>query len=634
MVAYLQKTEGSEAFHQIVDFLNASHIKYALIDNPKIYVSLIQQFWGTTTARTTDDGEVEITARIDGQVKTINEASLRRHLKLKDSDGITSLPNTENFEQLALMVADEAAFTSVDVDAGGAATTNIGLDAVHTLRSDEGSMQQNELMDLVTKLKDRVKVLENDLQQTKKVYSSAITKLIIRVKKLEKKVKSNKARRRARIVVSEDEDAKEDSSKQGRKIFKIDKDPTISLVQPEQDITASAAVTTTSAFISTASSLRVSTAEDISGAETLVYVRRNASKDKVKDTARQEQERYDFEKALELQKQLNQREKVVAKSQAHDIDWSDLAVLRYHAVQNRSFSIAEDSEIEKEVMKRSGFNLQQESSKQVEEEIVQQDDVVAEQVVKERSRKAKGRLKRKTSKARNDKDKIQKNQDDPEKLTLMKYVEVIFDSKKVINVIPLAVKSLIVSWKSYYKEDVGYYEIHRVDGSYKTYIFFSEMLNDFDREDLIVLYRLFNEKYASTRPVSLVGPAGNPGINEYVLIPLVKNVANTEHGKRRATKEAKIKTKPGKSQKVKDCGQLKSKKVKLGEKIVNSRFSLAHHQAKPRRKHKEKWDLLYYHSHNKYKGLNKDCQLGNPYEMKSDPRVDNEDPIIEKIVRI
>ncbi|GKA05310.1 reverse transcriptase domain-containing protein [Tanacetum coccineum] len=65
------------------------------------------------------------------------------------------------------------------------------------------------------------------------------------------------------------------------------------------------------------------------------------------------------------------------------------------------------------------------------------------------------------------------------------------------------------------------------------------------------------------------------------------------------------------------------------EKVVNSRFSLAHHQAKPRRKYKEKWDLLYYHSHNKYKGLNKDCQLGNPYEMKSDPRVDNEDPILK-----
>nr|GEZ12869.1 hypothetical protein [Tanacetum cinerariifolium] len=48
--------------------------------------------------------------------------------------------------------------------------------------------------------------------------------------------------------------------------------------------------------------------------------------------------------------------------------------------------------------------------------------------------------------------------------------------------------------------DVGYYEIHRADRSYKTYIFFSEMLNDFDKEDLIVLYGLSNKKYASTRP--------------------------------------------------------------------------------------------------------------------------------------
>ncbi|GJR97329.1 putative ribonuclease H-like domain-containing protein [Tanacetum coccineum] len=66
-------------------------------------IRLQGMFWGTTTARTTDDGEVEITASIDGQVKTIIEAYLRRHLKLEDSDGITSLPNTEIFEQLALM---------------------------------------------------------------------------------------------------------------------------------------------------------------------------------------------------------------------------------------------------------------------------------------------------------------------------------------------------------------------------------------------------------------------------------------------------------------------------------------------------------------------------------------------------
>ncbi|GJZ95445.1 hypothetical protein Tco_0667779 [Tanacetum coccineum] len=149
--------------------------------------------------------------------------------------------------------------------------------------------------------------------------------------------------------------------------------------------------------------------------------------EQAKAKAEQEQQKFDFKTALELQRQLDEREEVAAK-EAHDIDWSDPSVLRYHALQNRSFYVAEvrknmclylknqggykishfkgmshkdirpifkrvwdqnqafipmGFEIEKEVMKRSGFDLQQESSKPVEEEIIQQDDVVAEQAVKE-----------------------------------------------------------------------------------------------------------------------------------------------------------------------------------------------------------------------------------------------------------
>ncbi|GKE25290.1 hypothetical protein Tco_1436802, partial [Tanacetum coccineum] len=103
MVAYLKKPEGSEGFHQIVDFLNASHIKFVLTENPTIYVSLIKQFWETATARTLDNGEIELTATIDEKVKIVTEASVRRHLQLADSDGISSLPTTEIFEQLSLM---------------------------------------------------------------------------------------------------------------------------------------------------------------------------------------------------------------------------------------------------------------------------------------------------------------------------------------------------------------------------------------------------------------------------------------------------------------------------------------------------------------------------------------------------
>ncbi|GKF83969.1 hypothetical protein Tco_0248867, partial [Tanacetum coccineum] len=91
----------------------------------------------------------------------------------------------------------------------------------HTPRSDEGRMQETKLIDLVIKLSDKVLALEIDLQQTKKVYSTVVTKLIIKVKRLEKIVKSSKARRRAKIIVSDDDKDSEDSSKQGRMIDDI-----------------------------------------------------------------------------------------------------------------------------------------------------------------------------------------------------------------------------------------------------------------------------------------------------------------------------------------------------------------------------------------------------------------------------
>ncbi|GKE16822.1 hypothetical protein Tco_1424399 [Tanacetum coccineum] len=46
---------------------------------------------------------MEITATIDGIVKSVTEASIRTPIKLEDSDGISTLPNIEIFEQLTLM---------------------------------------------------------------------------------------------------------------------------------------------------------------------------------------------------------------------------------------------------------------------------------------------------------------------------------------------------------------------------------------------------------------------------------------------------------------------------------------------------------------------------------------------------
>ncbi|GJZ30304.1 hypothetical protein Tco_0575351, partial [Tanacetum coccineum] len=108
-----------------------------------------------TINSTNEDGVRGITVTIDMKVKVfVSEASIRRHLKLEDSEGLKTLPTAEIFEQLALMG----------------------------------------------------------------------------VKKLEQTIKTSQARRRAKVVISNDE---EDPSNHGRGLIKeLDLDAGISLVPP------------------------------------------------------------------------------------------------------------------------------------------------------------------------------------------------------------------------------------------------------------------------------------------------------------------------------------------------------------------------------------------------------------------
>nr|GEV31094.1 hypothetical protein [Tanacetum cinerariifolium] len=79
------------------------------------------------------------------------------------------------------------------------------LEEGNTSRSREGNMQLLELMNMCTKLSDKVTTLENELKSIKAVYNKAIITLTKRVNKLEKKL--NHKRRRAVVDSLEDEDA-------------------------------------------------------------------------------------------------------------------------------------------------------------------------------------------------------------------------------------------------------------------------------------------------------------------------------------------------------------------------------------------------------------------------------------------
>ncbi|GJR77179.1 hypothetical protein Tco_0089544 [Tanacetum coccineum] len=80
------------------------------------------------------------------------------------------------------------------------------LSGGHTPGSDEGVKKLNELTELCTKLSDKVTSLEDDLKQTKKIYDKTLTKLVKKVKQLEAKLKSTTEKRKARMVMFDDEE--------------------------------------------------------------------------------------------------------------------------------------------------------------------------------------------------------------------------------------------------------------------------------------------------------------------------------------------------------------------------------------------------------------------------------------------
>ncbi|GKF56008.1 hypothetical protein Tco_0166348 [Tanacetum coccineum] len=156
------------------------------------------------------------------------------------------------------------------------------LYSVNLLGHNEGSLSLNELTNLCTSLSKKAEGLESELKQTKQTYSTALTKLTLRVKKLEKIVQITKARRRARIVVSEDKDAPEDSSKQGRKISDIDEDPNISLEDQPTELVEDIGSDKKGASEVSTTNIAVTTAEVSTAAKNLVYIRRSAEKKKDK----------------------------------------------------------------------------------------------------------------------------------------------------------------------------------------------------------------------------------------------------------------------------------------------------------------------------------------------------------------
>nr|GEW51119.1 putative ribonuclease H-like domain-containing protein [Tanacetum cinerariifolium] len=507
-------------------------IRYAFTKNPTIYVSFIKQFWQTATARTLDNEEIELTATIDGKVKIVIEASVRRHLQLAYSDGISSLPTTEIFEQLSLMgsptqspVVDEVASTGVDVRFGGATTIVTGLEAG----------QGNELMVFYTTLSKKVESLETDLKQTKRIYGAAYIKLIKKVKMLEKTAKSSQARRRERIVVSDDEDDLEDPFKQGRKITEIDQDPDISLVQHDAEIqgryrhdmefdydfdttkkdvstaepvsTSSALVTTDSVAVSTASlkrNTRVLIVDDITMVKTLVYIRMSAAKDK----------------AVRLQAKLDKKERqriVRVHESASSFNVEEWEDIQARVEVDEELVQRERSILLHKELKKGGtihpYRLNRgpiciiisRTWKVIHCNKSEVDRAFPELAARSSKRDAKEELDQESSKSQKTSESSELTEEpkdkEADKLSQEELQQImIIVPEQGMNVKALQTKYPIIDWEIYTEGTRKYWKIIRVGNHTKVHHFFDDMLKSFDRGDLVMMWSLVKEKFNLTEP--------------------------------------------------------------------------------------------------------------------------------------
>ncbi|GJR54787.1 hypothetical protein Tco_1405308 [Tanacetum coccineum] len=441
-------------------------------------------------------------------------------------------------------------------------------------------------MNLVTKLSDRIGALEVDLKKTKKTYSSAYTKLILRVKKLESQLKTGKARRKARVVLSDDEVIEDDSSKQGRKLSEeevqekasTETELFIQEVTPTEVIQAQEGSEKESDEVSTAGAKKGTASEEapiVSTAEVNLSTARSAEKrsrqdkgkaimiesePKKKSKKELEQERLSFAEAIRLEEQMNEeqraqiardeeiarqwdeeeRQRAMAEAKStKQIDWNDLSVIRYHTQKMKPKTVAQARNNMIKYLKNQGnykirdfkgmsydeirpifekvwdFNQQfvpmdlehgtekmkspeKSPEKMKSAEKVEEEDVATQKEMQEVSKET--GAKRKKSIPRKSTRKRQKIEEDAEKEELKGFLDIIPREEVPIEVESLFTKFPVVDWKTcVLTQNFMYYQVFRGDGSSKNYKVLSEMLEDFDRQDVEELYRLVKEKYSASR---------------------------------------------------------------------------------------------------------------------------------------
>ncbi|GJQ97368.1 hypothetical protein Tco_0008507 [Tanacetum coccineum] len=364
------------------------------------------------------------------------------------------------------------------------------LHDVHSHGSAKGSVQQHDLTVLVTKLNDQINGLEKDLQQTKKTYSTALTKLELRVKKLEYKLKSGKTKRKAKIEEEVHEKLSDETE-----VLVQEETPTKIIKEHGSGEKGEMEISTANIQVSTASPLKVSTAVPY------VYTRRSA-KDKgkaimeepatLKKVKKRTQVQLSMDEELARKMEEEERIRFNVEQEARALQDEEVERLNLEAARELQRQLDQRQEVEKDSSKPS----EKETSKIVEEEKVEEEDVNPEPVLIEKKgvgiRRKTLAKRRASDKQGQDNSKRQKKEKETadyeeEKDELRMWLTVVPDEEEFVDPEILHTKFPIVDWESQSLGNMHVYKIIRADRNTSYHKTFESMLKSFDRHDLEIL---------------------------------------------------------------------------------------------------------------------------------------------------
>nr|GEW61686.1 hypothetical protein [Tanacetum cinerariifolium] len=233
LVAFLEKPAESEGFKQIVDFLNANPIKYALTVNPTIYTLCIQQFWDSAKVKTINE-DVQIRALVDGKKLIINEASIICDLKLEDAEERRKgffWDSYSLFETMMVQAPEE-----VGEGSEGGMIDNIDQDAETTLVDDtQGRMNEEEMFGVDDLDGDEVIMdvtigenIEQDATVAEKEDELTLAQTLIKIKEAKPKARG--------VIVQEPSEFRTTSSSQPSKLPHAKEKSKGIMVKPEKPL--------------------------------------------------------------------------------------------------------------------------------------------------------------------------------------------------------------------------------------------------------------------------------------------------------------------------------------------------------------------------------------------------------------